>query len=772
MSQKSKYVRITIDGQEIDIEQTDDLPIAISYQVEDVKNFQEKRSASSLDITVPATTLNSKLSNGLHNPDVLDMTEDKRYSKPVPAVIEAGGYELLVGKAFRKRARHRRNPISYDFDLYGDNADWIISLRETTLFDALQHVNFLFTKEGIIDSWAFDGRDPQLPYVFAPFRHSQTMDEGYSNYVMDPPPKVLDWSMSPHYMRPSLSIYWILYWGFKLAGYKIESDFFETDYFRRAVTPWVYGSFLYSDGTRLDNLDFLAKADRAVVFEDDFAEQYIDCEVSNDSTNGAFDNNGSYVYDAVNLAMKWTYLPAYDYGNLDATFHFQAIVDTTVAANSRSELHIHWFKNGVQFRETELVNLNAPVIGRRDQAGTVEDFASIAVVPGDVITAKVQLYMFASSLGRANFSIQVVAFELDYFRIPLGGTIDFKNYNGLKKHKFLDLLRGVTDAFNLEFGTDSISKTVRIEPAHAYSLTGNLPDRTGYWNGQTVDWTYKQDLSKDSVIEYLDEGERELIFCFKEDNQDGLIKMVQDRYSLRLASSKYVLPERYQAGKKEYANRFFSPTMHYLVRQWEPAGEPPYMVAIVPENRSDTSGREADNTIQPKMCWYKGIQPYGWVFDQEKRTDFPMMFAVNYNLGGENDPVFSYCDEAIPNSTGGFNVGRGLLKRFFWQRLANMRRGMIYNTSLKLNNFDVCNQRHREYKLLGGHKWELIAINSYKPLMEQSTDCVLRYVEPLSIEDKEATFPSDTSVLADTLTSNSFDQKYKPLICLTTDIPA
>ena len=52
------------------------------------------------------------------------------------------------------------------------------------------------------------------------------------------------------------------------------------------------------------------------------------------------------------------------------------------------------------------------------------------------------------------------------------------------------------------------------------------------------------------------------------------------------------------------------------------------------------------------------------------------MFAVNYKPGGENDPILSYSDEKIGNE-GNYIVGKGLIKRFFWQRLAIMNDGRM-----------------------------------------------------------------------------------------------
>jgi hypothetical protein len=763
-----KYMRLIVDGAALDVEQRDDLPIAITFASEEAENFQQKKGATSLDITVPATVENQQVLGSIGLANVEDMTAAGVYGKPRRASLEADGCELIVGKAFVKSATHRDRVESIRFDLYGETSDWVIDLKEATLFDALAGLSFTFDQVGIEASWNYDGRDADSPFVFAPVRYAEAMERTNATNPLE------DYIMQPAYMKPSLSVYWIIFRAFALAGYKIESSFFNTDYFRRLVMPWTWGNFLESGGTRMDNLDFLAKGARQIQFSGDNPGQYIDVEISNDSTNGAFDNQGVYEWNAAAREARWTYLPAFNYGALEAVFHFQAAIEATVTANSTAEVRVRWFKNGSQVRDFALVNINAPSIGRRDANGLFDDWATISVVPGDVVSAKIYLYTFESSLGRASVKIEVLAHELEFFRIPLGGTISFDNYTGLKKYKVLDLIRGVADLFNLSFGTDSVARRVFIEPAHPFSLSANLADKSGgYYTGDAAPWTEKIDLSDPAVVSVAMDGERELLFRFREDTADGLLKKVQDRNSIVIGAAKYVLPERHKAGRREVENRFFSPVIHYEVRQWDSIGSrTTQMVALVPENISNTSRAAAGNTFQPKICYYKGIEPsMGWNFAGTNRTGFPFMFAVNYTTGGENDPVLSYSDERIPGADGNPRLGAGLLRRFFWQRLANMRAGIMYEASMRLNTSDVFNRRHRDHKIILGHKWELISIKDFKPLVDKPTRCMLRRVEPISRAEKESTFPSESAVLQEQITTDSFDTKYYQLKSLSSDIP-
>lgn len=752
-----KTVEITIGGRTTIIDDPEKIPITIDYALEEEADFQRKKGSQAVDIRLPAALLNQQQANTFHNPSVEDLTADETFRNPEKAVIKSGGHELLVGKALLKNASHTDRPEQYIYNFYGDNVDWMIDLKETTLFDCLQHLNFTFTKEKIIESWGFDGTNEALPFVFAPVRYRESFADG---------------NMIPTYMKPALSKYWILYWGFKLAGYRINSQFFDTPYFRRQVMPWTWGSFLLANSTRLDNLNFLAKSTVGAYMWDSY-NGFWDLNVSNDSTDGAYDNNDVYSYEMGEKAMKWTYLSAFNYGNVDVRFRGNITLDGSVSGNSRVEVKVYWYKNGVQQGDADvLIDRKAPAIGRRDIFEIMDFYRTVNVNPGDVVKMKVHLYVFQSGLGNASITGNMNEFTIAYIRIPLGGQINFENYTSLKKYKFLDFFRGIIDEFNLSLKTNTTTKEVLIEPTHPYKLPGESIQRPGFFLNDHLDWSGKLDLSKVSELQLFDDYEREVIFKYKEDNQDGIQKIIRDRYTTEPAGSKYVLPARFKAGKKEHENRFFSSAMHYEVLEWKSiTGTAPQMIIMVPENISNTSNVESESTFAPKSVFYKGtVGGLGWIFDGEELNSFPMMFSVNYMPGGQNDPVLSYSDERIGNDTAGYQLSQGLMKKFFWQRLAIIRHGAWHNTWIRLTNSDAASPWHREYKTYLGHRWELIQITGFDPFSGESTRCTLRKWVPVGQKDEDNSFPSQSSVLDGTVNSE-FDTRYATLKCLTSDIP-
>ena len=766
----SKYLKLLIDNTPLDVHSVEDVPIAITYQLEDKDDFQKKKSSESFNITLPATLNNNKIFNSFYNPAIADFTTGEVFKSHRRCIIEAEGYELLVGKSFLVKATHDDKPLSYEINCYGDNADWMIDLKEATLYDFIKQVKFIFSKAVVEASWSYDGSNEALPYVFAPIRYGRPTDKDKNN----------DGNYLPAYMRPSLSVYWILYWGFKSVGYRIQSAFFNTHYFRRLVMPWTWGTFLSSEGTKYDVHKFLAKSTREYWIEGK-QDRYLDLSVTNDYNNGAFDNNDDYQYIAGNQEMRWTYKTNQPFGVLETSFNLMVSVNATVAANSDVGLFVHWYRkrtvdaSPVLMQVNQIVGISAPAIGRRDDVGIKEANFITQVSPGDYVSVKLFTHMFESKLGRANNVCSVVQFKLDFIRIPLGGQIFFDNYLGFQKHKFLDLFRGVVDSFNLSVQTDAVNKVVVIEPTHAYSTNNDLSKKqAGYFVDDYYDWSTKQDISKISTQTLYSDYEREVTFKFKEDSNDGIFKLVQDRNLNKLATGKYIFPDRFKAGNKEHENRFFSATMHYEVDELKTiTGIAPQMICIVPENISNTSSGEAENTFLPKLAWYKGVVTGvgGWRWDGTARGDYPFLFAVNYKPGGANDPILSYSDEKIGNEISGYVQGKGLLKRFFHQRLAIMRNGQWYTTHFRLNNYDISNGMHREYIVINGQRYELIEIKDYKPLQEESTECTLRRHWPVSKVDEDATFPSSSSVVSDKISNTRFGMKYARLVCLSTDIP-
>jgi hypothetical protein len=172
---KADYLRITIGEAVVETTEADQLPISINYSLEDSANFQSKQSSNALDIEIPATLMNSKIANTYHNPSVEDLTQGQVFRNIQRGIIEESGTEIVVGKAFLRSAKFSNLPISYTYNILGDNVDWLVGLKDASLYDFLKDITFTFDEATVKASWNADGVNRLYRYVFAPVRYRDSI---------------------------------------------------------------------------------------------------------------------------------------------------------------------------------------------------------------------------------------------------------------------------------------------------------------------------------------------------------------------------------------------------------------------------------------------------------------------------------------------------------------------------------------------------------------------------------------------------------------------
>jgi len=773
---RPNYISLIIDGQKADLDPAGQVP-TVSYATEDEEDFEVKKSADSFNIELPGTLINDQIHNTRHNASVVDNSISSAFDGFRPCTYIANGMEILIGKYLTQSVvKQNGRPVKYRGKIYGLNGDWVIDLKEKTLFDFVNPRKHPFTVQTIIGSWSYDGRSEAKDYVYAPVRYLNPFGDVPEPTEEDPEPRADDRNVTLNDLKPAISPYWILYRGFKSAGYRIVSNFMDTDFYRRGVMPWTWGGFDYVDDTRWEPLKFLASG-KEVRLEGDHNDTFIDNEmVADGSIEGTYDNNGLFSYTDAGSVLPYMSIFRYpttpaelNLGKIHISLSITVNYDYKIVQdNSDANLGVFWYKNGALIYTDMIFGMNGsgainPAVG----SGSHESFYEDDINPGDYIGVRVRIRTFQSTFGFARVTAGVESFTLNYVKLTDGADVAMINYPKFKKYNWLDLLRGEIDLFDLQINTDPIRKEVYIEPTHAYQINGQ--PGTGFYNRQQLDWTMKQDLSKETELELYSDHEREFTFKFKDDTNDGGLKKVQDRNQITIGQAKFVLPDRFKTDKKQKENRFYSPLMHYTHEEFKSiTGLSPQLIALIPENISNTSGSESENTYEPKRAWYKGniSGVGGWKFDGIERTTLPFMFAVNYKPGGENDPVLSYSDQLV----GGI-VAKGLLKKFFLQRMAILRHGRRYNPAyFMLNNNDVANFLHRESIVVDDIEYILTSIKDFNPVEPESTACVMWMFSPVTVKDGENTYPSLQSIQTGISTS-SLDIKYWAQLLLTTDIP-
>ena len=255
----TQFLTMQVNGQELDLPFPYADMISISYVLSEPETFEQKQSAVSFDITVPATPNNDKVFNTFHNPEVEDMTTGQLFKQNMNALIAVNGsVVVLQGLALLSEAGYTELPEDYTLDMWGSNGDWVLLAQNITLWDCLPTDPHNFDVATVQASWAADGTDEALSYVYAPVRYRSPWGSNNSLTQPFPPINVTGTQASIYDLRPSLFIYWMLVRFFRLFGYTLNSQFMDTNYFRRLVMPWTWGDFYDITSDMLVQLGFKA----------------------------------------------------------------------------------------------------------------------------------------------------------------------------------------------------------------------------------------------------------------------------------------------------------------------------------------------------------------------------------------------------------------------------------------------------------------------------------------------------------------------------------
>ena len=561
---------------------------------------------------------------------------------------------------------------------------------------------------------------------------------------------------------------------------------------------------------------------------------YYNFNMVNVSPPAGEDEFGNYSFVAATGAMVWAFNPPtpllpYLGSNLTLNFEMALIAQTESAAGTSMRVWVECTKTsavgGVAVTTLPYEGLDQGSGGIRGDLRTqvpfnfqiancnVGDTLSFRIkynnqTGGDTlrIASSCWLNQNPSPDGYPSYILSYSTFAFVGIEITPGSPVHFRYYDKFRNFKFLDLLRGLIDLFHLSINTDPLTKCVTIEPTDDYVL----PDGTkkpGYFSTARLDWTRKQDLSKTNTLHLYSETERQLDFSFKGDGSDGACNIWAQRYRGIYLNNKlinpvnignqengivnaipgagrYLLPERFRVGSRNFVNRFFSPVMHYRHTAWAYGGAAPQLICIFPENAT-AANNAYDESFEPKLAFYKGQvdalsgswqwvgdpNAYGtgqstYTFPGSTTRNLPLMFAVNYGYQGAGDPVLVYGNELI-----GGSIVPGLLKSYFLKRFATIRNGRLYKPYLNLTLPDFSNFLHREKIILRGGLWKLIAIDGFNPLSDDSVQCTLwQDTDPTPL-DVSRMYPSDASVSTSPAELAQFDLKYAPKLLYGTDIP-
>ena len=257
---------------ELDVTDHSDFPLAMTFQISDIKDLTSTSGDYSKTFKIPATKNNNKLLKNPYIPNIdteVNITENKKCRILVNNLFSITGLIKITGVS-----GYGETPSHYDCVFFGNNLSWADALSNLYMHELDWGTNsedLEYNKTKIMATWQHEdcdaataASDPPIVYPvtsygeFNPEGEQKTIQlldtangagisgagkvgyYGYDNggYGYATPRPSPDW-------RPAVFIKTTLEKIFSKVGYQISSTFMETDMFKKLV--WLLPNFKYNN---------------------------------------------------------------------------------------------------------------------------------------------------------------------------------------------------------------------------------------------------------------------------------------------------------------------------------------------------------------------------------------------------------------------------------------------------------------------------------------------------------------------------------------------
>jgi len=700
------YNRLIIDGQECDLP-LGDFPFSISYQVTDegfIAGSSSKRS-----ITLPATANNDAIFGdwgGISN-------DNGNAAEFRPFTYEQGGVTLFKGLAELQSAplqsdRYRSRAKSYKVDLYGDNADWFLKLKDKLLRDFTYDTAPYLTGT-VAGGWVAEY--PAAEFGFTLIKLKEFANAG---------------SVAFDEFTPFLFIRTLIDKALDSIGYTLQSSFLNSNMFKRLIMPLPLPE-RYPQEFSDDYLNVTVD-DSQVGYSGAFAAVYVFPNQSVTPLVGANPyNNATGVYTVPFTGFYEVTLEASltNIGGAGADFEFVGRIDGLASGIFMIMGEVQAGPTGVYTVDTNLRQVSNVLFLN---AGQTLDFAAII-----------------SSNGGGTFDYTVEATIVGEAAAVFGSILDPKYL--LRDYSVAGLFKGLQHMFNLRFEADTQAQTLRIEPADSFLYLNNtgglepLQVRDGFYQDNTDDVTQNLDISREGELYNVVDVPEVTRLMYQTEGETE--EYIDENEVLGFFTGQYTLPSnRFNTEIDENENPYFAKTL-CTIETAITADDSNIGVQIplmYPVNYVlDPTATEQTREVKPRILYHAGLRPQS--VDGRINVDIgpgpattftlPFSFMVNYN--SQFDVSLSYATEKIR----GVDVP-GLLEAYWLQQFARTRIGKKLETYYFWDILSILSLSFRNKLFLDGRLYVLQKVDGYKPLKETPTKTVLLLDQRPEQEDEDA----------------------------------
>ena len=228
---------------QLDVESATDFPLALTYSVKDVQDPASSKGSFSKTFTLPATANNNRVLKSLYSDSLYNSFQ---YVEDKDVQIWIDGMLVLSGKFQVQGTKYKGIPQSYDCVVFGDNYGWVNALSELNMCDVNfaaadlfpnAPVNAVFGRQAMMDTWEYNLAGEEI--------------DGVQTHIVYPLVNTGKWTygdfVAPADMSPAFYVYNLVKVIFGEQGYTLESEFFESNWFKRIVSLLPKQEFVNQD---------------------------------------------------------------------------------------------------------------------------------------------------------------------------------------------------------------------------------------------------------------------------------------------------------------------------------------------------------------------------------------------------------------------------------------------------------------------------------------------------------------------------------------------
>ncbi len=235
-------IELLIDGIGCDV--SSDSTILLSYDWQRLEDLDEMSDGESVSVVIPSSEVNDEIFGGdgwIHAPQRFNEQEHT-------AEVWCEGEQLFVGAAYLQEVVWSGSQMQYSVLIKAQRALWATLASESTFNEFAVELDMQLAKVRIKEQWTSD--DP-VRFVAVLRDSYEAVQSAVSNELVREIVSLEDY-------HPFLSVDAMMRSVFESAGYTLQSEFMDSDYFKSLYMSGSYGSSTNSTETK-NAMDFYVK---------------------------------------------------------------------------------------------------------------------------------------------------------------------------------------------------------------------------------------------------------------------------------------------------------------------------------------------------------------------------------------------------------------------------------------------------------------------------------------------------------------------------------